>query len=836
MRVRRSKRRYRDALGPCARDMSLSSALVLLACALARWPAVARAQDACSTGTGSNLTTCSEGFTCVTNMNTSLCVADNQGGSSPIQTSNGPWTPATVANIAPEWAAAYAKARPIVANLSNTDKANLGTGLGQFGGACIGNTHSIDAIPGFSGFCLQDSPVGVRFVSGNSVFPAQINAAATFNRTLIRARGAAMGAEFRGKGIHVALGPMMNLMRAPAAGRNWEGAGGDPYLTGEVAFELIQGVQSQGVQACAKHFLNNEQEHFRDSSSSNVDDRTQHELYLHPFLRSVQANVASVMCSYNQVNGTYACENDGTINRLLKGELGFQGYVMSDWYATHSTSPAANGGLDMTMPGDEFFASFSSYFGDNLVNAVKKDDVTQERLDDMATRILAAWFMLGQDSGYPEVNFNSWLSFLGHNVNVQGDHAGLIRTMGAASAVLLKNKGGVLPLSAPQSIAVVGSGARSAILGPNECLDHSCNDGVLAVGWGSGSASFQYLVAPLDAITARAKADNTSITSWTFSDDVNISAGKAKGTQVALVFITADSGEASYTVEGNAGDRNDLQAWHNGVCGSTSGCATCLCNDVLQDNLVEKVASVNNNTIVVVNSVGPIIMEPWIDNPNVTAVVWAGLPGQEAGNALVDILYGDVNPSGRLPFTIAKAEPDYSARVIYQGSGTVQIPYSEGLLVDYRHFDANNIEPRFEFGFGLSYTTFSYSDLHISGSIAGGTRQPSGPGSALDPWLHEPVINVSFTLKNTGSRAGTEIPQLYTSPPASAGSAPFNLKGFDAVFLNPGESKSVTFQLSRYDLSVWDVVRQQWEVVQGDTGISVGASSRDLKLKGSITG
>ncbi|KAI0824217.1 beta-glucosidase [Trametes gibbosa] len=806
--------------------MPILPPLVALAGLLAGWPAPALA-DSCSTGVGANLTACSTGFKCVTQMNTSLCILDTSSSSvvgSPSSIVAAP-VQSVVLNISPEWVAAYAKAKPIVANLSNADKANLGTGLGQFGGACIGNTPKVSAIPGFSGLCLQDSPVGVRFVSGNSVFPAEINAAATFNRTLIRARGEAMGTEFKGKGIHVALGPMMNLMRAPAAGRNWEGAGADPYLTGEVAYEMIQGIQSQGVQACAKHFLNNEQEHFRESSSSNVDDRYQHELYLHPFLRSVQANVASVMCSYNSVNGTFACENDKIINGLLKGEMGYQGCASfdvridtsADWYATHSTIPAANGGLDMTMPGDKFFGAFSTYFGSNLVDSVKTGNVTQARLDDMATRILAAWFMLGQDKGYPEVNFNSWLQFLSANVDVQGDHASLVRTIGAASTVLLKNKGNVLPLHAPQSIAIVGTGARSAIISPNECLDHSCNDGVLAVGWGSGTASFQHLVAPLDAISARAKADKTSVSTWTFSDDANLSANAAKGKQAALVFITADSGEASYTVEGNAGDRNDLQAWHNG------------------DAIVQKVASVNNNTIVVVNSVGPIIMDAWVENPNVTAVLWAGLPGEEAGNSLVDVLYGDVNPSGRLPFTIAKAEPDYSARVIYKGSGTVQIPYSEGLLIDYRHFDANAIAPRFEFGFGLSYTTFSYANLKVSGSTSGGTRQPTGPGSVLDPWLHNPVVTVSFTLTNTGSRAGTEASSLYTSPPASANTAPFNLKGFDAIFLNPGESKTVSFQLSRYDFSVWNVITQRWEIAQGVTGLSVGASSRDLKLKGSIT-
>ncbi|KAI0735313.1 beta-glucosidase [Earliella scabrosa] len=799
--------------------VALAPAIVALAYALALGSAVhadpASSSDACTTGSGSNLTTCSPGYACVALNDTSVCVPDpaqaSLSASLSAPASTGTATARKkVANVSPLWQAAYAKARPIVANLTNEDKASLGTGLGLLGGPCIGTTAALKAIPGFPGFCLQgefNSPVGVRYADHVSVFPAEINVAATWNRTLIRARGEAMGAEFRGKGIHVALTPMMNLMRAPAAGRNWEGAGGDPYLTGEVAYESIIGVQSQGVQACAKHFLDNEQEHFRESSSSIVDDRydgmaeIQHEIYLHPFLRSMQANVASVMCSYNLINGTYACEHDGAINGLLKGELGFQGYVMSDWYATHTTSPAANGGLDMTMPGDKWFASFSSYFGGSLVNAVKKEEVPQERLDDMATRILAAWYMLGQDEGYPKVNFNSWLPLFGSHVNVQ---------------VLLKNEGSVLPLAAPKTMAIVGTGARSGIFGPNQCLDHSCNDGVLAVGWGSGTATFPYLVSPQDAITKRAESEGTKVSSWTFSDDVNLAGNAAKNKDVALVFITADSGEAQYTVEGNQGDRNDLFAWHNG------------------DNMVKRVASVNNNTIVVVNAVGPIIMEAWVENPNVTAVVWAGLPGQEAGNSLVDILYGDVNPSGRLPYTIAKSEPDYSARVIYKGSGTVQIPYTEGLFIDYRHFDAKGIEPRFPFGHGLSYTTFSYSNLKVSGSTAGGSRQAPGPGSSLDPWLHEPVVTVSFTLKNTGARAGTEVPQLYTTPPASAQSAPLNLKGFDAVYLGPGESKTVSFELSRYDFSVWDVVSQSWQIPAGTTGISVGASSRDLKLKGSI--
>ncbi|KDR85197.1 hypothetical protein GALMADRAFT_218281 [Galerina marginata CBS 339.88] len=685
-------------------------------------------------------------------------------------------------NMSPEWAAAYVKAQAAVKKLSLQDKVNLATGVGWQNGNCVGNTPAISSIS-FPGLCLEDSPVGVRYADFVSVFPPEINVAATFNRTLMRSRGTALGAEFRGKGVHVVLGPMMNLARAPAAGRNWEGFGSDPYLSGEGAYETIMGIQSNGVQACAKHYINNEQEHFRSSSSSVVDDRYQHELYGLPFLRSVQANVASVMCSY--INGSFACENDKTLNGILKGEFGFPG------------------------------SAGTTYFGSVLVSAVQSGSVPQSRVDDMATRILAGWYLVSQDSGFPAVNFNAWNlnAAINTHINVQADHKNVIRDIGAASTVLLKNVGNVLPLKAPKTIGIVGNGAGNSSKGPNGYSDRSGDDGVLALGFGSGTADFPYLISPLDAITTKASADKSTVSSSTSDSDLNAAATVATGKSVALVFITADSGEGYLTVEGNAGDRNNLQAWHNG------------------DALVAKVASVNANTIVVVNSVGPIIMEPWINNVN---GIWSGLPGQEAGNSLVDILYGAYNPSGRLPYTIGKAATDYPAQVITSGSGTVQIPYSEGLFIDYRHFDQANITPRFEYGFGLSYTTFQYSNLQISGTTGGGTA-PTGPGSSLDPWLHTKVITVSFSLSNSGTVAGHEIPQLYISLPTSANSPPRMLKGFDSIFLTPGQTTTVTMQLSRFDLSFWNVVNQQWQIPSGQTGISIGASSRDIRLTGSLT-
>ncbi|KAF8649775.1 hypothetical protein AX16_005541 [Volvariella volvacea WC 439] len=718
--------------------------------------------------------------------------------------------------MSPEWTAAYAKARPQVARLSLQDKVNLVTGVGWQNGHCIGNTPPVPSI-NFPGLCLDDGPLGIRFADLVSAFPAVINLGATFNRTLARRYGEQLGAEFRGKGVHVALGPMMNIARAPAAGRNWEGFGADPYLSGEGAYEYIIGIQSNGVQATAKHYINNEQEHFRETSSSVVDDRTQHELYAAPFLRSVQANVAAVMCSYNQINGSYACENDKMLNGILKGEFGFPGYVMSDWWATHSTT-SPNQGLDMTMPGDRTINSGTTWFGQELVRAVNSGQVPQSRLDDMALRILAAWYLLGQDQDFPPVNFHAWNlnDPFNKHVNVQGNHKELIREIGKASTVLLKNQNNVLPLRAPRTLAIIGSHAGPSSRGPNGYADRGGNDGVLAMGWGSGTCDFPYLITPDEAIRTRASSDGTTVTSSLNDNDLNAAASAAAGKDAALVFVTSDSGEAYITVEGHAGDRNHLSAWHNG------------------DNLVQRVASVNSRTIVVVNSVGPIIMEPWINNPNISAVVWSGLPGQEAGNSVTDILYGAYNPSGRLPYTIGKSVDDYSAKVIYNSNSQIlQIPYDDGLFVDYRHFDRNNIEPRFEFGFGLSYTTYQYSNVSIStGSVASGLAPSS---SSLDPWLHQKVVSVTFTLRNSGSVAGHEIPQLYLSLPANTNSPPRILKGFDSVYLSPAQSKSVTFQLSRYDLSIWDVTAQRWRIPAGTIGISIGASSRDIRLTSSIS-
>ncbi|KAG9086826.1 hypothetical protein FS749_003342 [Ceratobasidium sp. UAMH 11750] len=725
------------------------------------------------------------------------------------------------------WTEAHTLAQSFIKKITLEQKVNITTGVGWEIGRCVGNIGAQPEI-GWPGLCLEDSPLGVRFADRVTAFPAGINAAATWDRDLIRRRGEAMGKEFKGKGVHVALGPMMNMGRVAAGGRNWEGFGADPHLTGEAAYETIIGIQNEGVQACAKHYINNEQEHYRTTSSSNVDDRTQHEIYAHPFLRSVMAGVASVMCSYNLINGTWACENDKLLNDVLKHQMGFRGYVMSDWQATHSTISAARG-LDMTMPGDIVFNSLNSYFGANLTAYVQNGTIPEERVTDMAERIVAAWYLLGQDKDFPPVNFDAFRPLAAENnshVDVQDDHYKLVREIGAASTVLLKNVNGALPLKKPITMSLIGSDAGPPIRGPNGYNDRGGLDGTLAMGWGSGTANFPYLISPLEAIQQRARADHTTIGWWLNNWNTVGAATAAANKDVAIVFIASDSGEAYITVDGNMGDRNNLTAWNNG------------------DRLVKAVAAVNNNTIVVVHSVGPLIVEPWVDHPNITAILWAGLPGQESGNSLVDVLYGDCNPSGKLPYTIARAPKDYSAQVIYKDSSEQpQIPYSEGLLIDYRWFDAKNIKPRYEFGFGLSYTTFEYSKLEVArakealaeqliwwdGGVSGNKT-----GASIETWLHEPLFKISFTIKNTGKVSGKEVAQLYISPPDSANEPPNLLRGFDIVELKAGESKQVELELSRYDLSVWDVKRQGWARMDGAVGVWVGGSSRDVRLKGEV--
>lgn len=728
---------------------------------------------------------------------------------------------ATANAQAVDWAAAYAKANASLAQLTLQNKVDIVTGIGWENGPCVGNTAAVSSI-GYPELCLQDSPLGLRFGGDNTAFTPGIQAASTWDVDLIRQRGEYLGAEAKGAGVHVLLGPVAGpLGKNAQGGRNWEGFGPDPYLTGIAMMETITGMQGSGVQATAKHFILNEQELNRETMSSSVDDRTMHELYLWPFADAVYSGVVSVMCSYNKINGTWACENEEAMTKILKEELGFQGYVMSDWDAQHTTSGSANAGLDMTMPGSDYVGG-TILWGPQLTAAINAGNVSVSRVDDMVTRILAAWYMVGQDAGYPSTNLNA---------SVQANHKDNVRDVARDGIVLLKNTDSILPLSKPSKIALVGSAAVVNPSGANACTDRGCNTGTLGMGWGSGTSNYPYLVAPYDALKNRTSADGTTLT-LSASDSTSSVASTVSGADVAIVVITSDSGEGYITVEGNLGDRNNLDPWHSG------------------NELVQAVAAANNNTIVVVQSVGPVILESILALDGVKAIVWAGLGSQESGNALVDILYGSTSPSGKLVYTIAKSATDYGTSV---SSGDDSYP--EGLYIDYRHFDEADITPRYEFGFGLcklhfstrntfddqilivifsAYSNFTYSDAQVTTTVHSGPASGSvGPGGRTD--LFEQAATVTAKITNTGSVTAAEVAQLYITLPQGAPAAPpKQLRGFAKVSLAPGASDTVTFNLRRKDLSHWDVPTQNWNVPAGNFTVSIGASSRDIRLSGSL--
>ncbi|KAL4926585.1 beta-glucosidase [Aspergillus undulatus] len=710
----------------------------------------------------------------------------------------------------------------------------------------------IEAIPrvDFPGLCLQDGPAGIRSADLASVFSTGLSVGASWDREMMYERGRAMGEEFRGKGAHVHLGPATGpLGRIPLGGRNWESFSVDPYLAGIATSATVRGIQDAGVQACTKHYIGNEQETQRtdsfingkhvDAISSNIDDRTLHELYIWPFADAVRAGTMSIMCSYNRLNGVYACEHDKILNDILKDELGFQGYVVSDWFATHSGVKAANAGLDMTMPGPmNQHDTESSYFGQNLTYAVRSSQVTTDRLDDMVRRVLTPFFYLGQDKSFPTIDpsyiFVSLAAVgltpasIGLPLNipippardVRADHGALIRKHGAAGTVLLKNTDRTLPLKSPRVIAVFGNDAGVLSRGfaaPNGEAYNPHNGvemGVQAMGGGAGSGRFSYIVSPLEALQARAAQSNEFRLQYVTDNNI-VANGDFSGIypypDVCLVFLKTYAGETF--------DRASFEGDWNSTA------------------VVNSVASYcpSNKTIVITHSAGINTM-PWAENANVAAILAAHYPGQEAGNAIVDVLFGDVNPSGHLPYTIARNETDYNTSVFNitnptqaTNSEAWQSDFTEGLLIDYRHFDASELEPLYEFGFGLSYTTFGFrGGLKIQSRVKGiGPFPPKARGKSPggNPHLWEILFTVSATVKNTGDLAGAAVPQLYLAQPKEnvpAGTPLKVLRGFEKVYLEPGQERRVSFDLTRRDLSYWDTEAQDWRVPKGAYTVNVG--------------
>ncbi|KAB5590285.1 Beta-glucosidase [Ceratobasidium theobromae] len=747
------------------------------------------------------------------------------------QSSNSTWS-GPMADGGNAWKSAFTKAKSVVAQMTLEEKVTIVTGIGM-DSTCAGNTGAVPRLK-IPAFCLQDGPAGVRPADFASQFPAQVTVAATWDRDLFYGRAAALGAEFRGKGIHIALAPVTGgpLGRSPLAGRNWEGFSADPYLSSVGSYLSVKGFQDQGVVATSKHYTLYEQETNRNANfpnpngtnplpiSADVDDATFHETYLLSFAEAVRAGTGAIMCSYNRINGSHACEDDVTLNKVLKGELGYQGYVMSDWFAHWTNDGAALGGMDMTMPG-------TGFWGADLVALVNSGAVPTARLDDMVHRILTPYYALGQDKNFPSVQYNtggiaseSYISLNpgNTNINVQADHYKLIRQIGEQSATLLKNvrtTGGGLPLKKSKFLAVFGQDAGSNPDGLlfcgsiNQCSMSHSNNGTNSVGGGSGAAYAPYIVTPLEGIQAKADKNSTQV-NWLLNDlDLETAKLNARIADTSVVF--------TYAYQTEFLDRDNLTLWSNG------------------DELINTVAAQCNDTIVVIHSGQQVLMESWIGNPNITAVVFAYFPGQETGNAIASVLYGDVNPSGKLPFTLAKSTSDYPPNGIYtENVADPHVVFEEGNLIDYRWFDAKDVTPRFEFGFGLSYTTFGYSNIKIQstpGKPLDGVQLTNEPfdGSGT---LYDVAYTITASVRNTGSVSGCEVAQLYLSYPSSQTKQPVrSLRGFDKLCLSKGQSKTATFKLRKKDHAVWDVVRQTWTIPKGDFTVHVGSSSRTLPLK-----
>ncbi|OTB10775.1 glycoside hydrolase family 3 protein [Daldinia sp. EC12] len=732
-----------------------------------------------------------------------------------------------------DWADSYAKARALVAQLTLEEKVNL-TGGVQVNSSCSGIILPIERV-NFTGLCLSDAGNGVRTTNFASSWASGISVGASWNRELAHKRAVGMAGEFRAKGVHIALGPVVGpLGRIASSGRNWEGFANDPYLCGALAADTIKGIQSVGVATSTKHFIANEQETNRNPEdnvtavSSNIDDKTMHELYLWPFQDAVKAGTVNIMCSYNRINNSYGCANSKTQNGLLKTELGFQGFVVSDWWAQHSGVATALAGLDMTMP----FAS--PYWSSNLTQAVKNGSVPETRLDDMATRIIATWYKLGQDEGFPEIGKGMPydLSQPHQRVIAKSPKNKDVLLQGAVeSHVLLKNTNNALPLKSPKLLSLFGYSAKSfdtytpggggwnggsQALAPSDLIRNGDDilhtqiaaNGTLISGGGSGANMPAYVSSPAAALSQRAYEDDTSLW-WDFHS------GNPQVDQSSDACIVVGNAFAS---EGF--DRPGL-------------------HDDFTDALINNVASQCNNTIVVFHNAGVRLVDQFIDHPNVTALIFAHLPGQDSGRALTSILYGDVNPSGKLPYSVPRNESDYGPlqnATLPDGIYELfpQSDFTEGVYIDYRAFDAKSITPRYEFGFGLSYTTFNYSDLHISKVEDADTSEyPSKlivEGGQEDLW--DIVAKVSATVANSGEVEGAEVAQLYVGIP----NGPVKqLRGFSKPVLAPGESAVVDFELTRRDLSTWDVVAQKWRLQKGDYGIFVGSSSRTLPLTGTLS-
>lgn len=649
---------------------------------------------------------------------------------------------------------------------------------------------------------MADGPVGVRSWAGPSAitnaagsklpqvlstaFPSGVALGATWDPEIVARVGQALGQEVRALGRNMLLGPSVNIHRTPWAGRNFETYGEDPYLSSRLVVAYIKGMQSQGVIATVKHFAANSQEFERRTIDEKIGERALHEIYFPAFKAAVQeAGVWSVMSAYNKVNDFWCAENKVLLADTLKKRWGFQGFVVSDWGGTHSTVDGAVAGLDIEMPGPESVRrllnhdettrqNFTGGFQapEKVLPEIQSGKIPQAAVDDRVRRMLRAMFAIG---------------IFDRNETPTGDvdttaQVAVARTAATEGIVLLKNERGLLPLqhTKVRTIAVIGPSAAVARTGGGGSSNVRPKHAVTALAGISQHAAKQFVVEY--ALGAAMEGEDQDKDAASLLKEATVLAANS---DVAVVFVGNSS-----KLESEGHDRATLDLPKG------------------QAELIQAVAAVNKNTVVVLQAGSPVLMDSWIGQ--VPALLAAWYPGEEGGHAIADILFGDANPSGKLPMTFLKEWKDSPAYGHYPGENGV-VDYAEGIYVGYRHFDKHNIEPLFPFGHGLSYTTFAYSDLKVT--------------------PHE----ISLNVRNSGSREGAEVVQLYIGARHASVDRPVKeLKGFSRVALKPGETKTVTFHLDKGALSYYSTATHDWVAEPGAFDVLVGSSSRDIRLKGSL--
>ncbi len=768
---------------------------------------------------------------------------------------------------------------------------------------------------GISPLLMTDGPHGIRDMYGKATcFPTLVMLGCVWDEDLMKRVGVALGEETRAKGRNLILGPCINIHRTPLGGRNFESFGEDPYLVGKMAAGYVNGVQNQKIGTSTKHFAVNNQEWERANISVEISERALREIYLPAFKAAVQeADTLTVMGAYNKINGSYCCENSHLLMDILKNEWGFQGFVVSDWWAIKNTIKAANEGCDMEMPGPGYHFTRA-----NLLPAVRNNQVKESVIDDKVRRILRVKYKLGL--------------FDGTNKNYKGsvntkEHQDLAREVAENGIVLLKNEKNVLPLDLGKikSIAVIGpnasqarhGGGGSSQVGPpysvsplqglkNKCPNaitinyvkgcnmpnelnaiplsafrpsgsseeyglkgeyfnnidfkgipvHTRTDKTISFDWGGSSPahgvkndnfsvrwtgklippkSGKYELCILSDDGSRLYIDNQLIVSHWSDHGPEMKKGSMKliegreydvriefyekGGGAVMKFGWVAPGEEMQEEAVEAASKADAAILFVGLNNSIEGEGVDRRDMRLpqgQDELIEAVNAVCKNTIVVLINGTPVNMEKWVNE--VPAIIEAWYPGQEGGNAIANILFGDVNPSGKLSVTFAKKLSDNPSYRNYPGSGG-KVYYKEGIFVGYRHYDKNNIEPQFPFGHGLSYSKFKYSNLVIS------------PEQTKDG-----DVSVKVDIKNISNREGKEVVQLYIKDKQSSlKRPPKELKAFKKVSLKSGEKKTVEMKLNKESLSFYYPEKKKWIAEPGEFEVLIGSSSRDIRLRDGFT-